>query len=325
VAVSRSQTEFRILGEPARLRSGLRSLAGLLQDPRVDGRILESVRRRALDFLEQGDRDAAFVAQELFREKVYAGHPYAHPSPGTPAGIKAALEEEVRGFIAHHYRPGRAVLAIAGDLEADAALALARELFAGWEPGAVEPATPPAARPAPVPHSGTFTRSLTTSQSQVIVGSPGPPAGDPGFGLLRLLGTAVTLATFEDMVFARRAAFSVTALPEAHSEGGALAITVVAPHPRRDEAVFDLQRTLRRLANEGIAEGDLRDLLNIQAGQDAGATAGVLGAASNLAWNERAGGGPAPAAATIEQLREAAGRYLRPESWIVVKVGPPAG
>jgi len=332
VAVSRSQTEFRLLGEPARLQSGLRALAGLLKDPQVDTGVLESVRRRALDFLERSERDVAFVSQELFREKVYAGHPYAHPGAGTPAGIKAVRADEVAGFLARHYRPGKAVLAIAGDLDPEAALGLARDLFGSWDRGPQEPAGGPETDQPASPETsasrvrgGTFARTLAAANSQVIVGSPGPRAGDPDFPIVRLLGTAVTLAAFEDMIFARRAAFSVTSLPEAHPRGGALAIAVVAPHLRRDEAVFDLQRTMRRIANEGIVPSDLQDLLNIQAGQDAAAAAGVLGTASTLAWHERAGGRPDPSAATPDHLKSAAERYLRPESWIVVKVGPPAG
>jgi len=337
VAVSRGETEFRILGEPARLQAGLRALAGLLREPRVSPGVIEPLRRSSLEFLDRSDRDPTFVTQELFREKVYAGHPYAHASAGTPAGIRAVSAEDVAGFLARHYRPGQAVLAISGDLEAGAAMALARELFGPWDrgtgggPGAepsgggntIDGKVPPEAAGSHG-RSGTFSRSMVAANSQVIVGSPGPRAGDPDFRLVRLLGTAVTLSAFEDMVFTRRAAFSVTSLPEAFREGGALAITVIAPHLRRDEAVFDLQRSLRRIATEGVAPADLQDLLHIQAGQDAAATAGVLGAASALAWRELEGAAVDPAGVTVESLKGAAERYLRPESLIVVKVGPPA-
>ncbi len=338
VAVSRGQTEFRILGEPARLQAGLRALASLLRDPRVSPEIIEPLRRSSLEFLERSDHDLAFVSQELFREKVYAGHPYAHPSAGTPAGIRSMSAEDLAGFLARHYRPGRVVLAISGDLEAGAAMTLARELFGPWksgsaagsgDPGSTRGATsgekPPPEAAGARGRSGTFSRSLVAGNSQVIVGTPGPRAGDADFPLVRLLGTAVTLSAFEDMIFARRAAFSVTSLPEAFREGGALAITVIAPHLRRDEAVFDLQRSMRRIATEGVAPADLQDLLHIQAGQDAAATAGVLGAASALAWREIEGAAVDPPAVTAESLKGAAERYLRPESWIVIKVGPPAG
>jgi zinc protease len=322
LAVSRSQTEFRILGDAARVQSGLRGLAGLIKDPRIEDQVLESMRARSLAFLERSERDAIFVGQELVREKAYAGHPYAHAGVGTPAGINAVRAGDVAGFVARHYRPERAVLTIAGDLEAEPTLALARELFADWNRGASTSAGTTAAPPARAPRGGAFTRTLAAASSLAILGVPGPPAGDPDFAHLRLLGTAATLAAFEDMVFARRAAFSVTALPEAHPGGGALMLSVVAPHARRDEAVFDLQRMLRRIVNEGVPEADIPDLLNIQAGQDAAAAAGVLGQANTLAWNERGDAGSAPATIAPGSLKETAGRYLAPESWITVKVGP---
>jgi hypothetical protein len=147
---------------------------------------------------------------------------------------------------------------------------------------------------------------------------------------VRLLGAALTVLSFEDMVFGRRAAFSATAVPEALRDGGALAIAVIAQHTRRDEAVFDVQRLMRRLALEGLEQKEVDDFARVEAGREASGMQGVLALASALAYRETAsvaasGKDPGPAAGSSpDRLKEMAARFLRPESWIVVKVGPPS-
>jgi zinc protease len=347
VSVSRDLTEARFLAAPADLPDGLRALAAAVGQPALPDSVFTALRKAALDLLERSARDPSFVGLELFKEKVYAGHPYAHPGPGTSAGLQAVALEDVAAFRARQVRPDRAVLAICGAFETDEIMKIVRDQFAGWRrpadaPGEEAPGRPADGRQdaegAPAgprataqARAGEFTRSVDAPHSQVIVGVPGPPIDSADFEDVRLLGTALTLTAFEEMVFKRRAAFSATALPEALREGGSLAIGVVAQHPRRDEALFDLQRLMRRLALEGLSQEAARDIIRVQAGRDAAASQGVLATASNLAYREASGlraaperAGDPPPGAAAERLKASAARYLRPEAWIVVKVGPPS-
>ncbi|HXU13363.1 MAG TPA: hypothetical protein VN898_15515, partial [Candidatus Binatia bacterium] len=152
----------------------------------------------------------------------------------------------------------------------------------------------------------------------------------PDFYDVRLVGAALTVLSFEDMVFGRRAAFSASAVPEALRDGGALAIMVVTQHTRRDEAVFDVQRLMRRLALEGVAQKDVDDFARVETGRETADLQGVAALASNLAYREvtglaaraREATSSPPPAPTPARLKEAAARLLRPEAWITIKVGP---
>ena len=178
--------------------------------------------------------------------------------------------------------------------------------------------------------SGEFTRLVTAPQSTVLVGVPAVSISDPGFDDVRLLGAALTVLSFEDMVFGRRAAFSASAVPEALREGGALAIVVVTQHGRRDEAVFDVQRLMRRLASDGLDQRDVDDFARVDAARETSDLQGVAALASNLAYREvtglasraRTAASAPPPAPSAARLKEMATRLLRPESWIVVKAGP---
>jgi zinc protease len=67
-------------------------------------------------------------------------HPYHWPTIGSADDLRATRLEEVRDFFLRFYHPANASLALAGDIETKAALALAERYFGDIPPGpAVEP------------------------------------------------------------------------------------------------------------------------------------------------------------------------------------------
>lgn len=331
IVVSRDLTEVRFRLEPADLKYGLQSLAGWLRQAVPTEASFATVRKASRQSLERAESDPSFLTLELFREKVYAGHPYAHPSAGRTTGLDALSLADVEGFLKRRLAPRGAVLAITGDVAAADARKIVEEIFGDWKnpKGGDSPA---AARGTAVERaqSGEFTRLITAPQSTVLVGVPAISISDPDFDDVRLLGAALTVLSFEDMVFGRRAAFSASAVPEALRDGGALAVMVVTQHGRRDEAVFDVQRLMRRMALEGFDQKDVDDFARVEAARETSDLQGVAALASNLGYREvtglaaRARGTPStpPPAPSPARLKEMAARLLRPGSWIVVKVGP---
>jgi len=374
IQVSRDLTEARFLASPADLRAALSVLAASVQQPAVSDAAFEAVRTGTRDALERAGSDPSFVTLELFREKVYAGHAYAHAAVGTPPGLASLTRPDVEEFMKSSFRPQGAVLAIAGDVNPAEIRKAVQDLFGAWKghpaktsdkPAGEKRTRPKAAAPTPAPADprapdasavagggttaeespaplsrnpanlraapGEFTRLLSIPTSSVLVGVPGAAITDPDFDDLRVLGAGLTVLAFEDLVFTRRAAFSATVVPEALRDGGSFAVVVIAQHPRRDEAVFDVQRLMRRLALEGLEQKDLDDFMRVEAGREAAGLQGVLPTASVLAYRAAAGldgpltqKNPAPPKPSPERLKDLATRYLAPGSWIVVKVGPPS-
>ena len=351
----RDLLELRLSGDPADLAPGLEAIARALREgvATID---LEKVRQAALQALSRTEGRADLVGLDLFHEKVYAGHAYASRPDGTAAGLQAVGAADVQALAATLLDPAAAVLAVTGDVDAADVGKTVDRLFSAWKgsggkrresapvvpkPAAAAPA--PAASPDEAPQApvfpatagaqpGEYARQVNASQSLAIVGVPGVPLLDGDFESLRYLAAAVTLFGFEEMVFERRAAFSVTGSPEGFRDGGALAFEASAAHARRGEAQFELQRLMRRLAVEDLADADRRDLSRIQAGRSAAAAQGIQALASLLAYREAAGLGaanwrtdlsvsapPAPA-----RLRGLAERLFQPERIIRVVVGPPS-
>jgi len=334
VQVSRDLTELRFLASPADLHAALSTLATSLLQPAVTDANFETMRSGTRAALEKADGDAAFVGLELFRDKVYAGHPYAHSAFGTPSGLAAVTRADIEGFLKGALRPAGAVVAIAGDFDAGKTRADVQELFGRWKSDAADPpakTAPGLGAKAPATAratAGEYSRLTTSGQSSILVGVPAVAISDTDFGDLRILGAGLTVLAFEDMVFKRRAAFSATALPEALRRGGSMALAVVAAPTRGDEALFDVQRLMRRLAMETLDQKDVDDFVRVDAAHEATGLQGVLAWASALSYREASGlGAVSPKRAqdaplAPARLKELASRYLKPESWIVVKVGP---
>ena len=141
-----------------------------------------------------------------------APHPYHWPTIGMPADLHAASLDDVREFFVTYYHPGNASLAIAGDIAADEALALAAHFFGDIPAG---PSPPPVAVPAesalPPPGSravasvsdladasalrsrrcGARSAGRASGGRALVAPPPGPGARSPaGDGRCRLAGLA---------------------------------------------------------------------------------------------------------------------------------------
>ena len=75
-------------------------------------------------------------------------HPYHWPTIGSADDLRATRLDEVRDFFVRFYHPANASLALAGDIDTDAALALAERYFGDIPPG---PAVDPMVRDGSLP------------------------------------------------------------------------------------------------------------------------------------------------------------------------------
>jgi len=353
----RDLLELRLSTDPSDVPLGLEAIAKAVREGPASAD-LERVRQAALQTLGRAEGRADVIGFDLFHEKVYSGHAYAQRPDGTPAGLQAVGLADLQTLAATLLDPASSVLAVAGDVDAADVGRAVERLFGPWKGSGAKrrdsdvAAAPRAAPAAPAPAAegeettpqapvfaatagaqpGEYARQVGSSQSLAIVGVPGVPLLDGDFEALRYLGAAVTLFGFEEMVFERRAAFSVSSSPEGFKEGGALAFEAAAAHARRGEAQFELQRLMRRLAVEDLGDADRRDLARIQAGRAAAAAQGTQALASLLAYREAAGLGAANWRApvtvstppTAARLRALAERLFQPERTIRVIVGPPS-
>lgn len=114
----------------------------------------EWVPERAV-ILEERGQVVESSAGAQFNEALYAtlfkSHPYGTPIIGWRHEMEGLTDEDAMAFYRQHYAPNNAILVIAGDVETDAALALAEKYYG---PVPANPAVGLAPRPTEPPHLG---------------------------------------------------------------------------------------------------------------------------------------------------------------------------
>ncbi len=86
---------------------------------------------------------------EALHDLAFDVHTYGHDTIGWEADIKAMPDalDYARTFFSRHYRPERATVIVAGDVQPDAVFAAVAERFGPWERGAGPAVAPPAEPP----------------------------------------------------------------------------------------------------------------------------------------------------------------------------------
>ena len=105
-------------------------------------------REVVLDEIARYDDDPDTVVGDRANERVFASHPYGRPVLGTRESVRGIDADALRAFHRRGYGPGRAGVAVAGDVDPDEVFAAVARHFGSWTGGEPrralgEPAPPP--------------------------------------------------------------------------------------------------------------------------------------------------------------------------------------
>ncbi len=123
-------------------------LAGSLRLPDFPDEQIEIVRAQMLSGLRQAETNTRTVANRTMREMIYAeGHPFHNRASGTQESIVAIDRPALAEFHQQVFQPGDAIVAVAGGIDHDQAVALVERHFGDWkgEPPAID--VPPVSAP----------------------------------------------------------------------------------------------------------------------------------------------------------------------------------
>jgi len=101
-------------------RDNLAAFAELLTQQILEPRFAEEdftrQRQNALDFVTKSLRgnDDEELGKHALRDMMYPAHPYAHPTPGTAAGLGAITLDDVKKFYGTHFSRDRIIIGVAG-------------------------------------------------------------------------------------------------------------------------------------------------------------------------------------------------------------------
>lgn len=248
---------FRLALSATMLGSNLAGALPLLVDavrrPAIDEASFDAVKDLCLQALEGLDDDPQTKVMLNLRA-AHAPSPINRSGMGTVEGLEAISRDELRDAWGATARPGGAVLALAGDVDPDAAFDLLSTLLDGWAG-----ATPdPDARGEPM--RGYTHETLETAQVHIALAHDAPAESDRNATLERVVASVLSGGMsgrlFTEVREKRSLCYSVSASYGTDRTFGRVAAYVGTTPERAQEALDVLWGELTRIS-KGIDQSEL--------------------------------------------------------------------
>jgi zinc protease len=168
-ATSVKLTTLSSNAEPA-----LAIVADLVRNPTFAREEVDRQRREMSDDLVLALEQPGTVAKYAADRAALGASPYAHPEGGTPAALAHFTRKGVIALHAQAYRPGNAILLLAGNITAPDAFALVEKVFGDWKApaGPAAKVVPPATASTP-PARDILIDMPVAGQAAVYLTAPG--------------------------------------------------------------------------------------------------------------------------------------------------------
>ncbi len=217
---------------------------------------LEKEKGVVLEEIAMAEDEPEDVCGELIMSAQYGDQPLAWPILGPADNVRAFTRERLLAYRSRMYRPECSVLAVAGNYDWDALVALANRCFGEWQLGegacpayAVQPAQPQR-----------LERLKDIEQVHLSVGFPacaiGAPEVYPVSIFNSILGGAMSSRLFQRIREESGMAYSVYSYPSYYTATGMLVI-YAGTSRRNAPVVLDMiDREIDRLVKEGVTRDE---------------------------------------------------------------------
>ena len=168
----------------------LNILAETIQFPAFQKDQVERLRTQLLTGLALRAQDTSDMADLIFDEILFKGHPYGRPDDGWPETVQAITRKDLRDFHRHTVGPRGLVIAVVGAVEPKRAVEFVQRALGDWK----NPAQQSLPEFPPFSHlKKTETRHHKIegkSQTDIVIGTTGPKRKDADF-MAASLGNSV--------------------------------------------------------------------------------------------------------------------------------------
>lgn len=314
----------------------LEMLSDVLRRPSFPGREVERLRGEILADLAERAHDTQRMANLAFYELAYPeGHPYAISLTGYPDTIAGIDRDDLAEFHAGGFGPEGMIIVVVGAVDTDQVADQVRRAFDDWDGSTY------ARRPVPkAPRLSEIRRRTVTipdkSQSDLVLGYPGPSRMDPDYLDARVCNTVLGVFGLMGRLGERvrdeqgLAYSSYSRLSGGPGPGPWRVVAGVNP-TNVDRAVESIRAEIRRICEEPVDEEELSDSQAYLTGSmplHLETNAGV--AATGLSM-ERYGLGldylqryeGLIEEVTAEKVLAVAQRWLDPHAYALAVAGPP--
>lgn len=259
---TRETTTFYVKVLDQHLPQALELLADLLYRSRLSPKEIEKEKQVVLEEIRMVQDDPEDLVQELHTGLVMGRHPLSRPVLGQESTIARLQRDELRRYLAMHYRPQDMVLAVAGNFDQHR-LDRAIDRFFGKHFSAVSPDDANGRkRWPPEICGGVILKRKPLEQVHLCVGLKGVAAGHKDryvvSALNSVLGGSVSSRLFQEVREKRGLVYSIYSFLSGYSDGGTITI-YAGTRAHEVERVLELiQREIRKITAHGVEKEELR-------------------------------------------------------------------
>ncbi len=223
---------------------------------------VEVERDVVLEEIAMRDDDPEDTLGDVFLTAMFGDHPVGRPVIGSVESVSAMTRSQLRSFHMRRYIPERMVLAVAGNVEHDHVVALAREYFAGRLVRGREPRPPRKATGRLTGRPGLTLINRDCEQTHLTLGVRVPGRNWTHRWALMLLNTAVggglSSRLFQQIRETRGLAYSVYSAVDTFADSGAFSVYAGCLPERFAEVVRLTGEVLETVARDGITADECR-------------------------------------------------------------------
>lgn len=178
IAPSKDMVVFslRTLSSQEALEPATTLFAKIINHPDFPEDALEREKKQFIMAIAQSQQSPDDVATQIFFEKLYLDHPYAHPTNGTVSTIKSISKDQVSQFYKQYYVGKNATLVLVGAIDSSTAHQLANKLTQELPAGE---ATALVGKESYLPKAKQVKTAFPSSQTVIRLGQLGIDHQDP--------------------------------------------------------------------------------------------------------------------------------------------------
>lgn len=309
----------------------LELLADVTLHPSFPENEVELTKQNTIESLKQQRAQPSFLATEMISRVMFGEHPYSVVAP-TPESISATTRERLVEFHRQKFVPNNAVMFLVGDIRADKVLPRLESLFGGWAQGTA------ASDDFPSPPRRTSRAAFVidrpgSAQSNIVIANPGIERTNADYFPLLLmhtvLGANASSRLFMNLREEKGYTYGAYSSLDARRTAGTIRASAEVRTPVTGDSLKEFFFELNRIRNESVSTKEINDAkayltgvfpirLETQEGLiDQFVQIKMFGLPDEYLETYR----DRVQAVTIEQIREVAERYVKPEEAAIVIVG----
>ena len=244
------------------LEEGAELLADMALNSSFPSDAVERERRRTLSALSVAARDPSYVADAVFAKALFAPSSYGHSLDGTVTSIRRIRRDDLEAYHRLRYRPGNAVLILAGDFQPNAGRRMAEKLFGSWWGSAAEPQGPHRGKPVlPSERRILVVDKPDAVQTEIRVGNLAVPRKSEDYEALEI-ANEILGGTAPDRLFAalrerEGLAYGVESTLDARRYGGGWRIETATSTAGTVKSLRIIFREMERMTRRSVAPSEM--------------------------------------------------------------------